>query len=762
MPKSLQAIGNDAKIPKPLQRVMHGLNPQFQEESGPMSPLAGGLGPDSHGMIAGVEQGRPNTISVMQPGVFAKNADQLATHEDTHLWQNNLPPALQAKIPADNPKDPYNYGGTSAIQSLVKRGGTLLDLPREQQAAAMQYGQVQGMPEPYKSLANTMNSIPLSTVDMTDPNAKEINTHPRAPLPPIMNYATDTYKKGQPAPGDDDIDLSAGLSPAPAKTSGASDDIDLSAGMNPAPQAAPPTPMSQKAFGANPVSGTLSSVGSHLLNMVAGPYHAFTDAPQNPAEQRIKSLPGNSGILGQLDLGAARMFAEPTAKAIKQVGAQAKAGNYGLGLKDTTYDDQGNYQPTALSSAMDAVPIAGPWARGVETEAHQKGALPALAGLGTDILAPIGAGKLIGKGAAAAGYGVRAASSTPESLTMAGTRAVTKGTPGQLLQSALKPGVKYGAGVSANLESALPDVINADPNLKGVSGFAKASDAARDTQYGKYNDLISPYRSLKYGEQGPVRPSAIPGGPIGQAQISSIPTMDLLEDPATSTGRMRTFNVNDPEGGSLKMGAYDEPRGGIANRTKDIASRYDKSFDIPTMDAIREDANAKLNAFYNKSGGDQAAALSNPETARVKAVGDTTRSLLYPELEQNAGLAPGAVADMQGKYGNLVDASDIANRREPVFARHDPVTLSQKIAVGHGGPIATAFNWAKEKGLQRLTNSDALVNSAIDRFQNPAATPLMPRTGALPSSFFNLGGGLRKLGGGIDNTSRYFPIARSS
>ena len=129
----------------------------------------------------------------------------------------------------------------------------------------------------------------------------------------------------------------------------------------------------QKLFGNSPVSDTISNVGTHLKNLVTGPYHAFTDTPQNATEQRIKSLPGNSGLLGQLDLGATRMFAEPTAKAVQQVGRQAKAGNYGLGLKDTTYDDQGNYHPTALSSAMDAVPIAGPWARSVETEAHQKG-----------------------------------------------------------------------------------------------------------------------------------------------------------------------------------------------------------------------------------------------------------------------------------------------------------------------------------------------------------------------------------------------------
>jgi hypothetical protein len=533
---------------------------------------------------------------------------------------------------------------------------------------------------------------------------------------------------------------------------------DPNSGAHPHPSS--PTPMLQRAFGANPVTDTLSSVGSHLANMVTGPYHAFTDAPQNAAEQRIKSLPGNSGLLGQLDLGAARMFAEPTAKAIKQVGAQAKAGNYGLGAKDTTYDDRGNYKPTAFSSAMDAVPVAGPWARSIETEAHQKGALPAMAGFATDALAPVGAGKMLGKGMVGTGYGLKAASATPESLALRATRTLASGTPGDLLQSALKPGVKYGAGAAQTLQHALPDVIAADPTLRGVSGFARAADTARDAQFGKYNDLISPYRKLQPGTEGPVRPGDIHGAPIKQAQMLSIPPMDLLEDNPTP-GRLRRFEVADPEGGTLQMGAQEEPRGGIVQRTKQLAEKYDRPLSVPFMDAIREDANAKLNSFYNKAGGDQAAALSNPETARVKAVGDTTRSLLYPRLEQDAGLAPGTVSSMQTKYGNLADTADIANKREPIYARHDPVTLAQKVAIGHGGPISTAFNWAKERALNNLTNSDALVNSAIDRYKNPLATPLMPRNGVLSHAFTNIGEGTRKLGGAIDNSSRSLPLVHA-
>ena len=161
----------------------------------------------------------------------------------------------------------------------------------------------------------------------------------------------------------------------------------------PPPTQQAPQTILQRAFGTGP-SSTLSSVGSHLANMVTGPYHAFADAPRNPQEQQIKGTNDSSGpisnALGQFGLGAARMFVEPTMDAGREAIKQAKAGN----IAGKEYDAQGNYSPNALGSAMDAVPIAGQWARSVETEAHQKGALPALAGMATDIAAPVGAGKI--------------------------------------------------------------------------------------------------------------------------------------------------------------------------------------------------------------------------------------------------------------------------------------------------------------------------------------------------------------------------------
>lgn len=202
----LQTTGNNAlqKAPQPLRRALDGLGVQFRGEGGPTQSIASG---SQSGNLAGVLAHDPRTINVMDTGAFQKAPEQLATHEGMHLAQNNWAPSIQSAIPADNPADPYNFGGTEGVKRLLSQGKGIANMPREQAAAAMQYGQSQGMPEPYNQLAHTMDKIPLSQIEMTDPMAKTMNMHPRAPqVPPSsvpgMNFAKEIYQPGQPAPGD--------------------------------------------------------------------------------------------------------------------------------------------------------------------------------------------------------------------------------------------------------------------------------------------------------------------------------------------------------------------------------------------------------------------------------------------------------------------------------------------------------------------------------------------------------------------------------
>lgn len=151
-----------------------------------------------------------------------------------------------------------------------------------------------------------------------------------------------------------------------------------------------------KLLGKNPVSDTLANVGTHLKNFVAGPYHAFTDAPRTEEEARIKGTNPGSGkvanALGQFGLGASRILLQPTSDAMKEAGNQLQKGNI---APLNNYDAQGNYHPSVQSSLMDAVPMLGPWNRNFQNEANTKGVLPAVAGFATDAFAPDVAGSAV-------------------------------------------------------------------------------------------------------------------------------------------------------------------------------------------------------------------------------------------------------------------------------------------------------------------------------------------------------------------------------
>jgi hypothetical protein len=350
------------------------------------------------------------------------------------------------------------------------------------------------------------------------------------------------------------------------------------------------------------------------------------------------------------------------------------------------------------------------------------GAVPKL---GAKVLGSIGSG--IGSVAQGIGKASEVAGASADSLKLAGTRILAPGNAGQVLSKALKPGVAYGADTPTLFNDVMPAVNAINRTPSGIGQMVDATDAARNAQFRTYDDMVAPYR-LPAGGVGPIRSAAVNGGPIAEAQMRSIPLMDRIEQPGSPV----------PFVGGVK--------GGIVQKTADVASGYRRDLGVPALDTIREEANAKLNAFYNKSGGDRNAALSNPETARVKAVGDTTRDLLYNQLGKDAGVDPAAIAAGQQMYGKLSDVGDIAGKRETVFGRHDPVSLAEKVVAGHGGPIASVWNFAMQKGLKGLTDSDALVRSAFDRYNNPLSTPLVPNDNPFLGAVNSAGKGVSGVG----------------
>ena len=170
---------------------------------------------------------------------------------------------------------------------------------------------------------------------------------------------------------------------SPAGASVGSSSADANPG-TPPPDKPGMTPLAKAHLGSS-VGDTVGNIASHAASLVTAPLHAVLDAPQNADEQSQEDANGHTGLV--LD----RMLGVTVSKnAVKDSAAKFKQG-----------DSEGG-----MESAMDAIPVVGPWARNIENETRDKGAVAALAGLATDAVAPkaIGgaAGKVLGKATAPA------------------------------------------------------------------------------------------------------------------------------------------------------------------------------------------------------------------------------------------------------------------------------------------------------------------------------------------------------------------------
>lgn len=398
---------------------------------------------------------------------------------------------------------------------------------------------------------------------------------------------------------------------------------------------ASPGTAAQRLLGDKPLTNSATVVGQHLKNMVTGPYHAFTDAPSSPIEQGIQGTQQNNTALGLY-----RMLGKPTIE----------------------------------GEGLDRVPIAGPWARGVENDAKTYGAIPALLGLGTDIAAPKAAEGLYGGATNLAGKGLRAAASTPDAIKVAATRGLVTGTPGELLNRSLKPPVTK-PDFEQSVEASLPSIAAQNP--KGVKGFASAAETSKNATNDWYQNLKAPHAQVP-----------IDTTPIYKAQMNSVPITNQIENP------------------------------GIFDSVSKKASNFQSTLPLETVDDVRVDTNAKLRGLFNKNGPDRFAALSDPETARVNATNHAARDLVYNRLEKLSGVPRPDIEANQNLYGHLSDVSEVAGKRATVSGRANPMSLQESLQL-HGNPFTQAYNFGTSRLFKGLTDSDAVTNAAIDRFQNP-------------------------------------------
>lgn len=423
-----------------------------------------------------------------------------------------------------------------------------------------------------------------------------------------------------------------------------------------------PGTVGQKLFGDKPLKNTATVVGQSLKNLVTAPYHAIADAPANPGETAVDAVNGRPA------LAAYRMLAEPTVE----------------------------------GQGADRIPIVGPWARNVENNAKTYGAIPALAGLATDVAAPKAAGGLFGGAAKVVGKGMQAAASTPEAMRIAATRGLVTGSPGEMLNRSLKPPVTK-PDFEQSIEQSLPSIAAQNP--KGVTGFAQAAQASKQATNDIYQNIKAPHVNVP-----------IDASPIYNAQMNSIPITNQIE-----TGP-QIFKSTD-----AKAGNYKQP------------------LPLGMLDDVRMDTNAKLNAFYNKNGGDKYAALSDPETARTKATNDTSRDLVYSNLSRLSGVPQDEIAANQNLYGNLSDVAEVAGKRATVAGRANPLSLQESLQL-HGNPISQIYNFGTSRLFKNLTDSDAVTNAAVNKFQYPNGPNFPTRPGLFPQALADTGKVVDKLG----------------
>jgi hypothetical protein len=177
-----QADAAIANTPASVQQAYHAVAPTVVQ--GQALTGRGGNAAD-----ASVDQGAGNnTIEINDQNSFQRHPASTTAHELVHTWQNNLPPTVQAKIPAD-PQDMSAFDISDA-DKLRAQGNTLATIPREKAATIVQkYIEDPKKNNNLKVWVNDLSQQPLSSTMPTAPNTTRLNMQPRAPGVPGADVA---------------------------------------------------------------------------------------------------------------------------------------------------------------------------------------------------------------------------------------------------------------------------------------------------------------------------------------------------------------------------------------------------------------------------------------------------------------------------------------------------------------------------------------------------------------------------------------------
>lgn len=241
-------------------------------------------------------------------------------------------------------------------------------------------------------------------------------------------------------------------------------------------------------------------------------------------------------------------------------------------------------------------------------------------------------------------------------------RATTPGETRAMLTQALKPrnaAVNWGRSV----ERALPDLKAAEASLgkpiETIEDLQAVLRTAKANNRAQYNAVAGPLR-----DQG----TTVDLTPVADKVVETIPRKVQLTNPDQAE--------------AIAKGA----------------AVYRKRYSLQDAEALLQDTNAELEAFYAQFPGAQRAALrARPEVARMVAEADALRTAIYATLDK--GGETGAARELQRGYGALLDIESEAARRANVAARQQPESLSEQI-----GKVRAAGEYAK--GAWRLSHGD--------------------------------------------------------
>ena len=409
------------------------------------------------------------------------------------------------------------------------------------------------------------------------------------------------------------------------------------------PVIAPAGPVANKGLGT--AWDTLSESGSHLVNAIRGPNSALT-APATPAEQQEFGGQDLSGAGARLSLAAKRMFVDPSVRNFQAGDAARQAGDYG----------------GAITNYAQALPVVGPMEKQAVETAQTKGALPAMAGILTDL----GIAKAVGNVADVAAAPARV---------------------GQAMQdSGLGRINKYlGAGPKDTMNGANPAraVIN---QVQGVplsrGGLSSQIDAAAPRVGQQLGNVI---------QAADTSPTA---SPITAAQVAPSvdnPIFDRAGQVAGPGGNKNTGPLN------TLLDSYNETAPGA---TAPIYGPNAPATVLPS-DLWKTIRNIDSNTKFS----------TDPEVEGVNEVNRGIRGGLRQQLET----ADPNIKPLSQRYGDIRAAQDVLERK-PNANSGIPLSLSH--AVGRTLNAAPV-----QVGLGKMANAVGGGVSAVGKVLNPANTP---------------------------------------